>query len=96
VVLGWNDTTRFHLLNRNVMNRSQRFAYNGFKLRRPCLTFNRPVGPSCGFKFPAYAVKYVDNMYKLPGRVLHSFVFPISSKSRLSPGVPLTMVSLPA
>jgi len=28
---------------------------------------NRPVGPACGFKFPAYAAKYVDNMYKLPG-----------------------------
>jgi len=31
------------------------------------LQHRRPVGPSCGFKFPAYAVKYLDYVYKLPG-----------------------------
>jgi hypothetical protein len=27
----------------------------------------RPLGPTCGFKYPAYAIKYADNMWKLPG-----------------------------
>ena len=31
------------------------------------LNSDRPLGPACGFKFPAYAVKYGSNMWKLPG-----------------------------